>query len=231
MPKETMSAFLKQVPLFHDLNDHEMERVAEIAISRFVSKKSVIFSEGSEKEAVFFIREGLVKTFKTDANGHEQIVSFLKTGDMFPHTGFFNQSPYPATAEAIVDTHLAAIPVRLFEQLMLNTPSIAVKMMRVMGDKIVELQEKLQSLSGQDVKHRVLSFLLKLAEKHGETQGNRIAINLPMTHQEIANSVGTTRETINRLLNQLAKENILKTDRNRIIIIDLAALKQHRDLK
>jgi len=63
MPKETMSAFLKQVPLFHDLNDHEMERVAEIAISRFVSKKSVIFSEGSEKEAVFFIREGLVKTF------------------------------------------------------------------------------------------------------------------------------------------------------------------------
>lgn len=231
MQKEMMSEFLRQVPMFHDLNAQEMERVVEIAISRFISKKSVIFSEGSEKEAVFFIQEGLVKTFKTDENGHEQIVSFLKTGDMFPHTGFFNQNPYPATAEAIIDTHLVAIPVRLFELLMLNTPSIAVKMMRVMGDKIVELQEKLQSLSGQDVKHRVLSFLLKLAEQHGEINGNRITINLPMTHQEIANSVGTTRETINRLLNQLCKENTLKTDRNRIVIIDLEALKQQRDLK
>mgnify|MGYP001301198620 CR=1 FL=1 len=95
----------------------------------------------------------------------------------------------------------------------------------------MELQEKLQSLSGQDVKHRVLSFLLKLAEQHGEIKGNKITINLPMTHQEFANSVGTTRETINRLLNQLGKENILETNRNRIVIIDLEALKQQRDFK
>src|SRR5690554_2452008 len=98
MNKKT-TAFLQQAPLFHDLNMQEMERVEEITISRFVSRKSIIFSEGSEKEAVFFIQEGLVKTYKTDENGHEQIVSFLKAGDMFPHTGFFNQNPYPASAE------------------------------------------------------------------------------------------------------------------------------------
>ncbi|CAJ1003945.1 MULTISPECIES: Crp/Fnr family transcriptional regulator [Brevibacillus] len=231
MQKQVMSAFLRQVPMFHDLSDQEMERVAEIAISRFIPKKSVIFSEGSEKEAVYFIQEGLVKTFKTDENGHEQIVSLLKPVDMFPHTGFFNQNPYPATAEAIIDTHLVAIPVRLFERLMLNTPSIAVKMMRVMGDKIVELQEKLQSLSGQHVKHRVLSFLLKLAEQHGEVNGNSITINLPMTHQEIASSIGTTRESVNRLLNQFSKESLLKFERNRIVIMDLEALKRQKELK
>jgi hypothetical protein len=114
---------------------------------------------------------------------------------MFPHTGLFNPNPYPATAEAIVDTHLLAIPVRQFEQLIMNTPSIAIKMMRVMGDKIRELQEKLQVLSGHDIKHRVLSFLQLLAEQHGQTKENRITINLPMTHQEFADSVGTTRET------------------------------------
>lgn len=171
MKKKPMIVFLGQMPLFQDLSEQELERVADIAIARRVTRKSVIFTEGSEKEAVFFIREGLVKTFKTDENGHEQIVSFLKTGDMFPHTGFFNQHPYPATAEAIVDTHLAAIPVRQFEHLMLQTPSIAVKLMRVMGEKIVELQEQLQTLSGLDVKHRVLSFLLKLAERHGTCKG------------------------------------------------------------
>jgi len=154
--------------------------------------------EGSEKEVVYFIRSGLVKTYKTDENGHEQIVSFLKAGDMFPHTGFFNQNPYPATAESIIETELLAIPVGLFEQPILSTPSIAIKMMQVMGDKIRELQEKIQVLTGQDVKQRLLSFLLQLSEHHGVVKGNKMTLNLPMTHQEIANAVGTTRETINR---------------------------------
>lgn len=224
-------AFLQQDPLFHDLTESELERVEEIAISRLATKRSTIFNEGSEKEAIYFIQDGLVKTFKTDENGHEQIVSFLKTGDMFPHTGFFNQNPYPATAEAIVSTKLIAIPVRQFERLMMSTPSIAIKMMRVMGDKIRELQEKLQVLSGQDVKHRMLSFLLQLAEQHGVTTEDTITINLPMTHQEFANSIGTTRETINRLLNQMSKDELLQVDRNRIVIIDIEALKAEKELR
>jgi CRP/FNR family transcriptional regulator len=231
MTKEQISQFLHQAPLFHGLNEQELQRIEEITVSRSLSRRATIFTEGSEKEAVYFIRDGLVKTYKTDENGHEQIVSFLKTGDMFPHTGFFNQDPYPATAEAIVDTHLLAIPVRLFEQLMMSAPSIAIKMMRVMGDKIRELQEKLQVLSGQDVKHRVMSFLLQLAERHGDLKGNKITINLPMTHQEFANSIGTTRETINRLLNQLHKDGVLEVYRNRIVIIDLEGLKQQRESK
>jgi CRP/FNR family transcriptional regulator len=229
MDANAIHAFLRRVSLFRDLNEQEMNRLTEIVIIRTYPRKSVIFTEGSEREAFYLIREGLVKTYKTDENGHEQIVSFLKAGDLFPHTGFFSTQPYPATAEAITEARLAAIPVRQFEQLILHTPSIAVKLMRVMGEKIVELQEQLQTLSGLDVKHRVLSFLLKLAERHGEMQGNRIAINLPMTHQEFANSVGSTRETVNRMLNQLEKENVLKTERNRIVILDLDALKQMKN--
>src|SRR5690606_34435185 len=151
MDHENSTVFLETVPLFQQLTPEELGRVKEITIERSIPKKSTVFTEGSEKEAVFFIQSGLVKTFKTDENGHEQIVSFLKTGDMFPHTGFYNQDPYPATAEAIVDTKLLAIPLRQFEQLMMSTPSIAIKMMRVMGEKIKELQEKIQVLTGQDV--------------------------------------------------------------------------------
>lgn len=231
MSKDTITEFLRQVPLFHDLSQQEMDRVLEIANPRFMSKKAIIFHEGSEKEAVYFIQDGLVKTYKTDENGHEQIVAFLKTGDMFPHAGFFNHRPYPATAEAITDTHLVAIPVHTFELLLMHTPSIAVKMMRVMGDKIMELQETIQSLSGQGVRRRVLSFLIRLAEQHGTVSGSRVTIDLPMTHQEIANSVGTTRETINRVLNQLTKENLLIMDRNHIVINDLEAIKEQRDLE
>ncbi|HEY8528640.1 MAG TPA: Crp/Fnr family transcriptional regulator [Paenibacillaceae bacterium] len=228
MEKDT-TALLARIPLFRDLSGPEMEQVAQLAIFRYYARKSVIFAQGDEKEAVHLIRDGLVKTIKTDEFGHEQIVSFLKPGDMFPHTGFFTSQPYPATAVAITDVRLAAIPIRQFEQLLLQMPSIAVKVMRVMGEKIAELQERLQTLTGQDVRHRVVSFLLELAERHGEARDGRIAINLPMTNQEFANAVGSTRETVNRMLNQLEKDQILKTDRSRIVILDPEALRRLRD--
>lgn len=223
--------FYKQFMLFQDLNEEELKLIEDISILRTYPKKATIFNEGSDKEAVYFIQEGLVKTYKTDENGHEHIVSFLKTGEMFPHTGLFNQSPYPATAETIVETKLSAIPIQKFEGLVMRMPSIALKMMCVMGDKIKELQDKLQMLSEQDVKHRILSFLLILVDQHGETDKSEIMIKLPVTHQEFANCIGTTRETVNRFLNQLSKEGLLSVDRNGIIVKDVEALKLLREPK
>jgi CRP/FNR family transcriptional regulator len=221
---------LKSVPLFRNLVPEELARIADIVIQRIFSKKSVIFIEGSDKEAVFFIRSGLVKTYKTDENGHEQIVSFLKEGDMFPHIGLFNKNPYPATAETIVDTVLLAIPVHQFEHLLMDTPSIAVKTLGVLGDKIRELQEKIQEMSGQDVNQRAVSLLVKLAEQHGVNKNGHIHIEVPLTHQEFASTVGTSRETINRLLNHLRKEQIIDVERSRVIVLDLDALIQFKDV-
>lgn len=217
---------LRLVPLFRDLTQDELERIWNIAMQRSYPKRTSIFTEGSDKEAIFFIQDGLVKTYKTDENGHEQIVSFLKTGDMFPHTGFFNHNPYPATAEAIVDTLALAIPIRSFEQLIMNTADISIKVMRAMSEKIIELQVKLQGLTGQDVQDRGLSFLLKLAENYGMLKNGNVHIEVPMTHQEFASVIGTTRETVNRLINQLRKEKLLETSRNGFIILDYEALKK-----
>lgn len=219
---------LQLVPLFRNLSPQELERVADITIQRSYPKKSVVFTEGSRKEAVFFVEEGLIKTIKTDVSGHEQIVSLLKTGDMFPHTGLFNKDPYPATAETIVDTSLLAIPVQQFEQLLLQTPMIAIKVLGELSEKIRELQSKIQALSGQDVNHRAVSFLLKLAEQHGVQQGDHVHIDLPLTHQEFASAVGTTRETINRLLNHLRKSGLIENDRNRMTILDMRQLEQFK---
>ncbi|KQO17290.1 Crp/Fnr family transcriptional regulator [Paenibacillus sp. Leaf72] len=216
---------LRQISLFRDLTPDELARIWAIVIPRSYRKRTAIFTEGSHKEAVFFVQNGLIKTYKTDENGNEHIMSFLKTGDMFPHTGFFNQHPYPATAEAIMETQLLAIPIHAFEQLMMNTPAIAIKVMRVLSGKIIELQEKLQELTGQDVQDRGVSFLLKLAENYGTDHGGIVHVEVPMTNQEFANTIGTTRETVNRLINQLRKEGILEPQRSGYLIHDYEALK------
>lgn len=220
---------LRQVPLFRDLSDGEMEGLCRIMIQRSYRKKAIVFAEGSEKEAVYFIQSGLIKTYMTDENGHQQIVSFLKTGDMFPHTGLFHTNQYPATAETIVPTTLLAMPIKPFEVFLSNAPGIAVKFLRVMSEKILELQGKLQELTGQDVQNRGQLFLLKLAETNGRVKSGKLHIEIPMTHQDFANVIGTTRETVNRLLNQLRKDGIVETDRSGFVIHDIEALRHWRE--
>lgn len=231
MPDESSNvpAILRGVPLFRDLSQEEMDKLSWFAIQRSYRKRSIIFSEGSDKEAVYFIQEGLVKTYKTDENGHEQIVSFLKAGDMFPHTGLFNKNPYPATAETIVSTELIALPIKPFETFLLDAPGVAIKIMRVMSEKLSELQNKLQELTGQDVQNRGQLFLIKLAENYGKVVGGEMHIDLPMTHQDIANTIGTTRETVNRLLTQLKKEGILESSRSGFVVYNMDALRHWKE--
>ncbi|MEW9701311.1 Crp/Fnr family transcriptional regulator [Paenibacillus sp. SI8] len=220
---------LRQVPLFRDLSEEERAGLSRIMIQRSYRKKTIVFTEGSEKEAVYFIQNGFIKTYKTDENGHQNIVSFLKTGDMFPHTGLFHANQYPATAETIVPTLLLAMPIKPFEMFLSKTPGIAVKILRVMSEKILELQAKLQELTGQDVQNRGQLFLLKLAETNGKVKNGKLHIEIPMTHQDIANAIGTTRETVNRLLNQLRKQGIVEADRSGFVIHDIEALRHWRE--
>lgn len=222
---EKKIALLNSIPLFRNLSLEELERIWDIAIHHQYDKKQIIFLEGDKTSAIYFIQDGLVKTYKTDENGHEHIVSLLQSGDMFPHTSFF-KSHYPATAETIIDTHLIAIPIKLFEELMTSTPTIALKVMRMMSEKILELQEQLQELTGHSVQQRGLIFLLKLAEKYGENKNGTIYIHIPMTHQEFACAIGTTRETVNRMLNRLRKEGLVEMGRNKFVIRDYHALKE-----
>ncbi|WP_040948272.1 Crp/Fnr family transcriptional regulator [Gorillibacterium massiliense] len=216
---------LRLVPLFRDLSKDELERIWSISIQRTYRKRAVVFTEGADKESVFFIQKGLVKAYKTDESGHEHIISYLRTGDMFPHTGFFNHDPYPATTKAIVESRILAIPVRSFEALMMDVPAIAVKVMRVMSEKIRELQDNLQKMTGQDVQDRGVSFLVKLAEDYGTERNGKIRIDIPMTNQDFANVVGTTRESINRLITQLRKDDLIETNRSGFIILDLDGLR------
>lgn len=217
---------LCQVPIFQGLDPEELDLVAAIARVRTIKRKSIVFIEGGEKDAVYFVLDGIVKTYKTNEEGHEHIVSLLQTGDMFPHTGFFNSEPYPATAETLVDSTFITISVKQFEQLIVTVPAISMKLIDVMGATIRELQQKLQQMSGHDVHERILSFLLQLAEKLGERRGNHIHIELPITNQELASSIGTTRETVNRLLNQLKKQALLHVNRAEIVIIDMEGLRR-----
>ncbi|WP_027724948.1 Crp/Fnr family transcriptional regulator [Tuberibacillus calidus] len=217
---------LKRVPLFSELTHEELTKLSQITSEKTIGKKQFIFMEGEKREAVYFIRSGVVKVFRVDENGNEQVINLLQTGEMFPHIGFFDEGPYPSTAQAMEETHLLVIRVDDFNELLMMYPRIAIKVMKIMGQKIKQLANRIQEFISQDVQHRLIHTLLRLSDQHLAEDGSA-TIEMPLTNQDVANMVGTTRETINRIFNQLKKEGLIETSRKRIYIPNVDALKEH----
>lgn len=221
-----MVEVLRNVPLFSEMAADELARLASITARRQYNRHSLVFMQAEPREAVFFIESGVIKTYKVDKDGNEQVIAFLKAGDMFPHVGFFDNSPYPATAEVVRNAELLLIRIEDFDQLLMAHPPMAIKVMKIMGQKLLHLQERLQDLISSDVHRRVVYSLIRLAHEYGEQQNGGMFISLPMTNRDFANMVGTSRESINRTLNQLKKEKLLEIHRNGIFVYDLDALQK-----
>ncbi len=210
--------WLKNIPIFRPLTDSQLAEVEKLVHMQQLERGQFVFFEGEDKAAVYFVRTGTVKVSKVDEEGREQIVSFLKAGDMFPHVGFFDDSPYPGTAQTVTDAQLAFIPVHKFEQLLIKEPQIAMSVLRVLSKKILELQQKLQDVTLQNASDRILQTLVHLSEWYGEQKEDGRFLSLRVTNRELANMIGTTRETVNRILNDMKKQGTIKMETNGIWI-------------
>lgn len=217
---------LKKFSLFSELNYEELQKLADIATKKQYPRRQYVFMEGERRKAVFFISSGSVKTFKVDRGGNEQVMNFLHSGDMFPHVGFFDDTPYPATAEVLQSAELLIIPIDDFQHLLLTHPRIAIKVMKIMNQKLLSLIERVQQLVSQDMKQRVVQTLIRLAAESGTETEDGIFIDMPITNRDFAGIVGASRETVNRILNQLKKEQLIDPRRNGILIYDLKKLEK-----
>lgn len=212
------SQLLRDISLFKDLTPEEFERVYNLATERPYERGEVVFMEGQEREAVYFIRRGLVKVIKVDEEGREHIVNILGQGQMFPHVGFFQDGPYPGTAQVMEPSVLLSIRCAQFDALLTTYPSITRKVMRVMGERILMLQAKLQEIALFDSRERVLALLRHFAEEHGEVKSDGIHVKLAITHGEMAHMIGMTRESVNRVWNQLRRNGVLGGERDEWIL-------------
>jgi CRP/FNR family transcriptional regulator, cyclic AMP receptor protein len=212
---------LHQVPLFDNLCIDEMRPVVELTKMRHYQSGHHVFLQGDEFTNVYFIHSGKVKIYKTDFNGKEQIVNILQPGDMFPHSGFFRKGTCPAHAEVIEDAILVYIPMTQFEEYLILNPEICVKMFRVLGDKIVELQNRLEEQILHNTFEQIIMLLLRLAKLHGlKLENGLIRLNTTFTNRELASMIGSSRETVSRTLTQLKKKQIVQISKAGYFTID-----------
>jgi CRP/FNR family transcriptional regulator, cyclic AMP receptor protein len=221
MKKEQINMLLSRFTLFRDLDDQELAKIVDIAIARDWKKNSHVFLQGDPLANVYFIDKGKVKIYKSDSNGREQIVSIATDGDMFPHVGFFRKGEYPAFAEVIEPSKLVVVPIDHFEKVLIENPHLCIKVFRVLGEKIIDLQDRLEEQILNNTYEQIIKLLVRLSEKHGtEMEDGKILLQSHFTNKDLANMIGTTRETVSRTLTKMKKESLIEVNENGDMILD-----------
>jgi CRP/FNR family transcriptional regulator len=215
---------LQEVSLFKELSEEEIQQIVEISQLRVYPARSFVFMQGDPLDRVFFIHSGKVKITKTDLSGREQIVSILQDGDMFPHAGFFRKGNFPAHAEILETAELIVIPVGQFEKILLKYPELCIKMFKVLGEKMIDLQNRLEEKILRDTYEQIVMLLLRLCKSNGVRINETFKLTSHFTNRELANMIGTSRETMNRTINRLRKKKLIDTSEEGYFLINSGKL-------
>jgi CRP/FNR family transcriptional regulator len=225
----TPAQMLAKVQIFSGLTESELSFLAQRAVPRSYSAGESVFGEGEPCSGLYVVESGHVRIFKSSANGREQVLSIDGPGSSIAELPVFDGGSYPASATAIDEAKLLFVSKQDFRALCLAHPQVALKVLRVVGARLRRLVGIIEELSFTTVRHRLASFLLRLAQKEGKHSAAGVEITLPASNQEMASHIGTVRELVSRNLSRLQAEGMLKIDGRTVTISNLKALEAEID--
>jgi len=221
-----MTDILQQIPLFSSLNKIELEAIDRVSITKIFPKEKIILLEDEDGDTLFIIKNGKVKVTTFSESGKEVIFSILNAGDFFGEMSLLDGKPRSATVVSMEDAQIQLIRRAEFYRLLEDHPRIALRLLEELASRLRKADERIESLSILDVTGRIAGILLQLAEDRGITNNNEVLIKSRPTHQELANMVGTTRETVTRVLKQLEDKNYIMMAGKDVTIFNVEQFKR-----
>ncbi|MGE5701071.1 MAG: Crp/Fnr family transcriptional regulator [Clostridia bacterium] len=216
--------FLAEVPFFRDLSPEELTQIRKLFIERRYKKGAPIFFEGDPGEEFFIVKYGTVKIFRFDRS-REVILALFREGDYFGEMAVLQKHEVrSASAQTLDACVLYAMKRKDFEHLLESNPRLTLKLVESLMDRLRKANEQIEDLTFLDARSRIIKNLLNLAEEHGVTQDDGRLIDLKLTHQQIADMVGTVRETVTKVLLELQDKALISVDKKKILLKDLPAL-------
>ncbi len=210
---------LKTVPLFAGLNEQELDSIYAITQRKTYPKGSVIFLEGDPGDALYLILSGEVKVMILGFDGREFILSFLRAGDFFGEMSLFDDRPRSATVMTTEDSTFLVLHKQAFFNQVKHSSTILFKFILSFCARLRETDEKIGNLALLDVYTRVSKALLALGKDTGTASPDgSIIIPKRPTHQDFASMVGTSRETVTRVLNDLEKRGYIRLAGRKVIL-------------
>lgn len=211
---------IKYVSLFAGLDDSVLDRIWRVSVMQRFKKNKMIVFEDEPESRLYIILKGLVKLTRISEDGREFIFSFLDEGDFFGELSLLEEELSSTNAVAIEDSVLIYIQRADYLKIFSDIPQISFNLLREMTQRLRIRDSQIKSLSLQDATGKVASTILRFADNSGNVNMGQVELPQLPPHRDIANMVGTSRETISRALNWLEAKGYLHKERGRLIIRD-----------
>jgi CRP/FNR family transcriptional regulator, cyclic AMP receptor protein len=212
-PAEKMK-YLSELAVFQDLTPREMEELNRITTMSTVTKGRVFYRPEEPGEVLFILKEGRVQLYRISPEGKKLVITTLGPHTLFGEMALLGTKMHNTFAEAVDDCLICVMSRTDLERLILSKPQVALRILEITGKRLREAEERLESMAFKGIPARLASLLLRLSDEQGtdDVRG--------LTHQDLAESVGTYRETATQVLNDLKTQGLIEIGRKRIKILN-----------
>ncbi len=203
--------------LLRDLPDAEAREIAALFVERRFSREGVVFHEGADANALFIVKAGIVKLLALSERGTETTLHILRTGDVFGELAV-TEPVRPFTAVAVTDTVLSVLSRTQLLRLLASSPAFARNLLELLSKRLGQVEREFAGIVNAWAHHRLARELVHLAGDLGVETRDGTLIPLRLTHEELSNLIGTTRETVTILLHKFEEMGFIRRQSRRIIV-------------
>lgn len=210
--------YLSELAVFQDLSPREMQELNRITTMSTVQRGRVFYRPEEPGEVMFILKEGRVQLYRISPEGKKLVITTLGPHTLFGEMALLGTKMHNTFAEAIDDCLICVMSRTDLERLILNKPQVALRILEITGKRLRDAEERLENMAFKGIPARLASLLLRLSaeQESADISG--------LTHQDLAESVGTYRETATQVLNDLKAQGLIGIGRKRISIVDVDGL-------
>jgi CRP/FNR family transcriptional regulator, cyclic AMP receptor protein len=233
VPEADQSAveLLKSVALFSDLEGEELERFSQVAVPRSFPAGTRVFHEGDDSDACYIVKEGSFRVTREHSDGRAITLATLGAGEIFGELAMLDGDKRSASAEALTEGELLALPANDVRALLARHPEISLKLVAGLVRRLRAANVRLSRQSFQTVPSRVAGILAQLS-REAQDEGGREGepeeeVTIQMNQTDLAQLAGTSRESVSRFLAELERAGVVRSGRGRVTVLDPPKLRNY----
>ncbi len=212
--------YLKHIRLFDGISPSDMQEMEKITRMEEVKKRQPLYLTGDPSRNVYLLKRGRVKIANTAPSGKEVTFDILEPGEVFGELDVLEDAPRSTSAEALDDALICVIPRKDFDQYLAMHPTVMFKLTKLIGLRLKKIQSRVEDLIFRDVPARLAHLLSELSKTEGVAEKQGVRLKVKLTHQEMANLIGCSRETVSTTMGQFRDDGLIQMDGRAITIVN-----------
>ncbi len=210
--------YLSEIDIFQDLTPQDMDWMDSVTTMTTCEKGRVFYTPDETGEVLFLLKKGRVQLYRISPEGKKLVIATLGPGSIFGEMSMVGQGMHNTFAEAVDECTLCVMSRADLERVLVSKPQVGLRIVETLGQRLREAEARLEDIAFKNIPARLASLLLRLYEEHGETIEG-------YTHQDLAEMIGTYRETTTQTLNDFKRDGLLDIGRKRLVLYDLEGLR------